>query len=305
MLSVDRGRRRGNSPSEATVPALSSRTRVASWLTFTAVVTVPELVIAAGKADECADAYELTQSEQQAGRLLLARRDARLCAAACPPSLASDCARWDSQIATQIPSFIVRARGADGSPLSVEVLVDGAPATFTDVGSIEAEPGPHRIVVRHAGTSVETPVELVAGVRNQPVEITIAEKPPPAAPVSIRETTTAPAPSEERPQGIPGWRWALGGVGLATLATGAGVSISGEVLASQLRSECKPHCTQAQADEVVQRWVIGGTLMGVGSVMLLTALLWPSESSASPHTGKGSTMRVSVRPSGVLLEGTF
>lgn len=284
---------------------MPSRTRVAGWLTLMAVVSGPELATAAGRADECADAYELTQSEQQAGRLLLARKDARLCAATCPPALASDCARWDSQIATQIPSFIVRARSADGAPLRVEVMVDGAPATLTDVGSIEAEPGRHRIVIRHAGTSVETPVELVAGVRNQPVEITIAEEPPPAVPVSIRETTMAPAPPEERPHGIPGWRWAIGGAGLATLATGAGVSISGEVLASQLRSECKPHCTQAQADEVVQRWVIGGAMMGVGSAMLLTALLWPSGSPASPRTGTGSTMRVSVRPSGVQLEGTF
>lgn len=277
---------------------------VARSLTLIAVLMVPELGDAAEKADKCADAYELTQSERQAERPLQARKDARLCATACPSALARDCTTWEAQLAEQIPSFIVRVRGADGAPLSVEVLVDGAAALFTDVGSIEAEPGPHRVVIHHAGTTVQTPVELVAGVRNQLVEITISETQP-APPASMPEAATKPLAPEERSHGVAAWRWALGGVGLATLAAGGGVSISGEVLATQLRSECKPHCSQAQADEVVQRWVIGGTLMGVGSATLLTALLWPSQSPASPRTGTASAMRVSVRPSEVLLEGTF
>src|SRR5581483_8804509 len=142
------------------------------------------------------------------------------------------------------------------------------------------------------------------GVRNRVVEVTIAEATPPA----VREAPASPrAPSpvalDERP-GVPLWRWVLGGVGLATLATGAGISISGEVLANQLRSECKPHCSQAQADEVVDRWLIGGTAMGAGGAIFLAALFWPAE-SAPARTSRASAMRVSLRRSTVVLEGTF
>jgi hypothetical protein len=280
------------------------RMRSAGWLMVVAMLVTPHLGVAAGQADECADAYELTQSEQKAGRLLEARNDARLCATKCPAPLASDCSQWDTQITAQIPSFVVHARGASGAPLLVEVLVDGGAATFTDVGSIEAEPGPHRLLIRHAGTSMETSVQLVAGVRNQLVEVTIAETPP-AVHASLSEPPSAPRPLEEHAPPVPGWRWALGGVGLAALATGGAISISGEVLASELRSECKPHCSQAQADEVVERWVIGGTVMGVGSAMLLAALFWPAGSSEATRTGRGSAPRVSVTPAGVVLEGTF
>jgi hypothetical protein len=191
----------------------------------------------------------------------------------------------------------------DGAPLTVEVLVDGTPATFTDVGSIETDPGPHRLVVRHAGTSVEMPLELAPGVRNRVVEVTIADGPPPVS-APVPPTARAPDALVEH-RGVPVWRWVLGGVGLATLAAGGGISISGEVLASELRSECKPHCSQAQADEVVNRWVIGGTVMAAGGAFFLAALFWPADSSASPRASRVSGPRVSMTPSGVTLSGAF
>jgi hypothetical protein len=266
------------------------------------VLATPAVAAAAENADRCADAYELTQSEQRAGRLFEARKNARVCAAACPRRLASDCSAWETRITAEIPSFVVHARGPQGAPLAVEVQVDGSPVMLTETGSIEAEPGPHRLWLRSSGRSVETHVELAPGVRNQLVEVTVADSPPSVLPVA----PVPPPPRPSDPHSSPStWHWVVGGLGLATLAAGGAVSISGEVLAAQLRGSCKPHCTQAQADEVVQRWIIGGTMMGVGGAVLLGAILWPRPSASPPPTDRGLAMSVSVGLGRIDLQVAF
>ena len=273
------------------------RAWTAAWMTL-AWLAPEGLARAADPADGCADAYELAQSERMAGRLLGARSEARLCAASCPRRLAADCAAWEAAIDLEIPSFLVEARGADGAPLAVEVQVDGATPTYAANGAIEAEPGLHRLSVRHLGTRVETGVTFVAGVRNQLVELTFTGdlRAGPTAAAAL----TAPLRNEH--PSVSTWRWVLGGVGLGSTALGGAVSLSGEVLAAQLRDSCKPHCTQSEVNEVVQRWTAGGILMGAGGAMFLTALLWPS---GMPTPGRGSTARVSVGPEWAELEVTF
>jgi hypothetical protein len=282
---------------------MSCRTIVVWLILGASLFARPKRVSAAENADACADAYELTQSAQRSGRLFEARSDARLCAAKCPPRLAKDCNAWETQITAQIPSFVVRARGADGAPIAVDVLIDGAPAAFTETGSIEVEPGPHGLVLFHSGVRFDAHVDLVAGVRNQLVEVTIADAP---RPIHLPLSSLEPAPAPHN-RAIPVWRWLVGGLGLATLAAGGAVSISGEVLDAQFRGSggCAPHCTQAQAEEVVQRWTIGGTLMGVGGAGLLFALLWPAPSPAEPPSGQGPAARVSLHPGWVRLEVAF
>jgi hypothetical protein len=278
---------------------MSSPTHALARITLgVSLLAAPRFASATENADECADAYELAQSEQLAGRLFNARKDARLCTAKCPKRLATDCASWETRITAQIPSFVVHARGADGAPLAVEVQVDGAPAAPTETGAIEAEPGPHRLSIRRGRATVEAHVNLVAGARNQLVELTIADAPA-AAPVPAG--AAAPGPADE-PHPIPTWRWILGGLGATTVAAGGAVSLSGEVLYFQLQSSCKPHCTTAQGDEVMQRWIIGGTVMGVGGAIFLGALLWPSGASPS---GQSSRARITVGPTRVGLEVVF
>jgi hypothetical protein len=281
---------------------MSFRRIAVVWLTFGPMLLGhPKHVSAAENADACADAYENTQSEQRSSRLLDARRDARICAAKCPQSLARDCNAWETRITAQIPSFLVQARGVDGAPLAADVRIDGVPAALTETGAIEAEPGPHHLVVSHSGARVEARVDLVAGVRNQLVQVTIADTPP--ARRSSQEQEPAP-----HHRSVPVWRWFVGGLGLAAVATGGAVSISGEVLDAQFRGSggCAPHCTQAQAQAVVQRWTIGGTLMGVGGAISLTALLWPAPSPAEPPpSNRVPTARLSLHPGGLALEVAF
>ncbi len=279
---------------------MSFRTMAVVWLSLGAVLLArPKHVSAAENADACADAYEITQSEQRSSRLLDARRDARICASKCPRRLARDCNAWEARITAQIPSFLVQARGADGASLAVDVQVDGVPAAFTETGSIEAEPGLHHIVVTRSGARVEARVDLVAGVRNQLVQVTIADTPP-----AWHSSKEQAAPHH---RSVPAWRWLVGGLGLAAVATGGAVSISGEVLDAQFRGSggCAPHCTRAQAQEVVQRWTIGGTLMGVGGAIFLTALLWPAPPPAEPPSSRGPTARLSLHPGSLALEVTF
>ncbi len=259
---------------------------------------------AAENADACADAYELTQAQQKAGQLFEARKDARLCAARCPARLAKDCATWETKITAQIPSFVLHARGADGAPLAVDVQVDGAPPTYTQTGSIEAEPGPHRLLVRYGTTSVEEHVNLVAGLRNQLVELTIADSAPAVPPTAPPPDAPAP-PRPEAERHTPLWRWLAGGFGVAVVAAGGGVSISGEILADQLRSSCKPNCTQAQANDVVERWIIGDTMMGIGGAVFLAALLWPESRPSRPPLGKGPDARILVGPGSISWRVTF
>ncbi len=226
--------------------------------------------------------------------------------ATCPPRLASDCNAWERRITAQIPSFVVQARRADGAPVAVDVLIDGAPATFTETGSIEAGPGPHALVLVHAGVREEARVDLVAGVRNQLVQVTITGTPRPfVPPLSLSE----PAPAPHR-RAVPVWGWLVGGLGLTTLASGGAISISGEVLDAQFRGSggCAPHCTQTQAQEVVQRWVIGGTLMGVGTAIALASLfwLWAAPSVGEPASSRAPAARIWLDPGGRLgLEVAF
>jgi hypothetical protein len=81
--------------------------------------------------------------------------------------------------------------------------------------------------------------------------------------------------------------------------------MSGEVLDGQLYGSCAPRCTQAQAAVVVQRWVIGAALMGVGGAVSLTALLWPAPATAEPRSVPALAARVSVHPGWVGLEVAF
>jgi hypothetical protein len=277
------------------------------FVTLGGLLLLPRHAPAAENADACADAYELTQSEERSGRLFAARKDARVCAAKCPARLASDCNAWETRITAQIPSFVVQARGADGAPVAVNVELDGAPATLMETGSIEAEPGPHRLVLIHLGVRVEAHVDLVAGVRNQVVRVTVADTAP-TIPLSSPGTVgDTPKPrgvaSAADDHSIHFWRWLVGGLGLATVAVGGAVSISGEVLNIHGPNGCAPHCSNAQADEVVARWIIGDTIMGVGGAMVLTTLLWPARRLAIP--GQGPAARVSLGPAKMRLEVTF
>lgn len=271
----------------------------AGVLTFVAVFTMANRA-AGEEVNGCADTYELTQSEKMAGHLVNARRNARLCMGRCPARLARDCDAWEKNLAAEIPAFVVHAHDSNGLPVAVDVEVDGKPASVTELGTIEADPGPHALVLSHSGSRVEVHVDLTAGVRTQVVDVQIDEArttPPPLSGAFASTQRDADQPS------VSPWRWVFGGLGIASFAAGAAISISGEVLDVQLQNSCKPTCTQAQADDVVNRWVIGTSLMGGGGLVLLAALLWPAPKTTPKPAGAATSLVVG--PSSINVEVTF
>lgn len=86
-------------------------------------------VASAGDKARCLDAATKGQRLRDAHKLLDARVQLRICAAAeCPAVVQSDCAHWLAEVEHALPSIVITARNGAGADLvEVTVSVDGQP----------------------------------------------------------------------------------------------------------------------------------------------------------------------------------
>ncbi|HTV18966.1 MAG TPA: hypothetical protein VMG12_09855 [Polyangiaceae bacterium] len=246
---------------------------------------------------QCLGAYEAGQRLRQAGDLITAAGELRVCGGpACPVRMQGDCQRWLDDVERSTPTVIFRVRDAHGEQLAnVTVSIDGAAAKRLDGRALLMNPGEHRIVFEHPGfQSLETPAFVTEGEKLEPREVTLEPlvSLDPADHLLPQDAVPGMSDAERVPaaggSSISAWPLALGAVGVLG---GAGFvyfgvrAKSGETDLEQ----CSPDCTQASVDGVKRDYLWSNVSLGVGLAGLLGAGLWlvldePSgQASATPR----------------------
>jgi hypothetical protein len=292
---------------------------------------------AAAHADpkqDCADAYEATQSLRDRDHLLDARKQALACtASACSVYITRDCAQWLAEIDAILPTVVFTGQDPAGAEIrSVRVTVDGqAAAEQLDGKAIALDPGDHVVRFETAGSDpIEQKVTLRKGEKDRKLSASFKKALPakpiapppavsPATPLLLPtpDATPRPAPSSG---GVPIWAWVSGGAGVVAL----GISVGLDVHAANLHSEVVKMCggdaavcppttitmtvTAPLAHDRDQFRNIGIGLGVAGVVGLGAAILGivtaPSKPSA-PRTSLSLAPCGSPSSGGLMLQGQF
>jgi PEGA domain len=223
------------------------------------------LVAASGSAraaTSCISAYEATQVERRAGRLIEARADALLCGqASCPRQMATECVAWAAELEQATPSVVLSFQRPDGSDaVGARVTIDGRPIAQGGL-PVPLDPGPHAIRVEQVGFQVlEQQILLQQGEQRRRVVgqlLPLSGGPPPELAVSRTPAIV------------------MTGVGAAALAVGIGFGSAALVEYRQLSSTCAPGCPPGDASQVRLRSVVADVSFAVGiASAVAAAALW-------------------------------
>ena len=254
---------------------------------------------AADEASACVASYERAQVLRREHHLGRARDELRSCSrAACPSLVRSDCITWLDQVQTAFPSLTIRAVKDGSDVASVKVIEDNeVVATRLDGAPLEVEPGEHSFRFE---TDDAPPVSMTIVVREREKDRVV-----PVAFVSPHhggapDTSADAATSHPVPPGV----WALGGVGLAGIASFAVLGSIGKSDESSLQRSCSPYCSSESIDKVRTEYIAADVGLGVGAAALVTAGVWyllrPGKAEAVP----GPTDGIAIAPgrSGAVLE---
>ncbi len=240
--------------------------------------------------ERCGADSEAAQRHRKAGRLLAARDSFRRCARAeCPAPISSFCLSRLNETEAALPTLVVRARDANGTDVpDLDVFVNGARVGRSDGRAISVEPGPNAVRAFRGTTPVSDTTSLVVleGEKLRAVSLTIGPRIA-ASPEPARPEPAAPSRS------VGPLPWVLGGLGLASLGTGAALWTSGLVERSnQLDAGgCAPRCDDSVTDSIRTRLVIGDVLVAVGvvSIGVATYLFLRPTPRASAVTSRAGT----------------
>jgi hypothetical protein len=201
--------------------------------------------------DRCIEAFEHAQELRANRELIAARSELEVCAAAsCPPLTTKDCTKWRAEVDADVPSIAIEPRRGDAKVTDARVIVDGKP--FTDVGTaVEVDPGRHHVECQLEGASAKA--DIVVEPREKARVV----------------TCTFDAPPQQRGLRVAGF--VVGGIGIATLAVGAGFEIAGLVARQHLKDTCYPMCAPASVDSAHRSLVVGDVTVAIGLVAVATA----------------------------------
>lgn len=286
---------------------------------------------------ECAAAYEKTQSLREHGHLLDARKQAVACSAStCSVYVVKDCTQWLAEIDASLPTVVFTAENvAAANPLAVRVTVDGQPVAETlDGRPIPLDPGEHVVRFETPGAeAIEQKVTLQAGEKNRALMASFKQAPPPAPPPASPPPTVLPpqalpvpkaalapkaAPEVMRNGGVPLWAWISGGAGLVALGVGAGFGVSALQAQSELDDKCGgdaarcPTSTQAVTVPLAeQRTRNRNVFLGleaaavVGIGVAVVGIVRSHSKASSPRTGFVVAPFGSPAGGGVEMQGQF
>ena len=166
---------------------MKSKTR--ALLTATATLLGSFTADADAHADskqECAAAYEKTQSLRERGKLLDARQQAIACSAStCSVYVVRDCTQWLAEIDASMPTVVFTVENATGpDPSAVRVTVDGQTVAQTlDGKPVLLDPGEHVVRFEMTGVeAVEQKVTIQGGEKNRKLSASFKKAPPPMTP---------------------------------------------------------------------------------------------------------------------------
>ncbi|HEV3189833.1 MAG TPA: hypothetical protein VGY54_05010 [Polyangiaceae bacterium] len=260
-------------------------------------------VTTAALADDkaaCLDAAARGQRFKDNHKLVEARQQLRVCAAAaCPAVVQSDCATWLAEVDAALPSVVVTAKNGAGADLiDVKVSMDGQLLVASlDGHAVAMNAGPHTFHFTAAdGSTLDRQVVVHEGEKNQAVAVVLGAAPtPPArppAPVTgpTAETPaagTAPKPPSLTVETAPdsggssstlrtiGWMLGAGGVVGLGIATIFGViAVGNKNAANCVDNVCDPRTTSGIKSSALVSdigWVAGGALLASGAGLLLFA----------------------------------
>jgi hypothetical protein len=233
---------------------------------------------------ECSRSYEAVQRLRRDGKLREAEKEALVCAAdACPQFLRVDCLTWLDETRKSLPSIAVAVVGRDGcDETAATVSVDGdVVATRLEGRAVPIDFGQHVVRVELADGAVEEQrIVLLEGEKNRRVAIRFAPADvrcnreaagaKKAVSASSREEASRPTPS-----GPSTLVYALGGIGLASLAVGGTFGVIGFSRASSF-DNCRPECTQHDVAGWHTQFLLADICTGVGlaSIGLAAVLYW-------------------------------
>jgi hypothetical protein len=274
--------------------------RVVPCATLLALVTISSGAFADGKAD-CAAAYTDSQSLRDAHKLVETRARLRVCSQPmCASFMQKDCAQWLEQIEQRLPSIVLIAHTGGGAPLiDTTVVIDDAPtpvATKLDGRAIDVDPGEHKFTfTTPSGDRVVVTSVILEGERAQKVVATIG--------AVTGGAGADEAPAATRPNPLRLFGFVIGGLGVASLATGAvlgGVATATKGSSCNAAGQCSPPGTVStlttEANVSTATLIAGGVLAAAGLTMVIVG---------SPQRAKGASAWIAPSPGGVTLQGAF
>ncbi len=188
---------------------------------------------ATGFADDkavCLSAASKGQTLRDAHKLIEAREQLRLCAAAqCPAVVQSDCAGWLADVERVLPTVVLSAKDAAGRDLVdvVKVSLDGQPlASVLDGQAVPVDPGMHTFRFERADGSATTQQALVReGAKAQNVSAVLSGAEGSTGGTGFGEGggSGLVAPTPRRPARVVGI--VLAGVGVLGMGAGVGLAL--------------------------------------------------------------------------------
>jgi hypothetical protein len=262
-----------------------------------AVMTTAALP-ASADVQACVAASEKGQRARSAGKLREAREHFTVCGAeSCPALVRNDCAHWNAELASILPSVVFGARDKQGRDLfDVTVSMDGEVLlNKLDGKSVTVDPGKHTFRFEMAGAEPITEVVLIKeGERARVFNVTfdIGGSPP----VPEREGP-APSPSDTTDQGHTPYPWIVFGIGAAGTVAGAVILLTTPERPSNCSRDtqtCSKLPNQSEAEFVESREqagradsqpVLGLVVGGVGLALAVTGLVWHFLEPTGHRTG--------------------
>jgi hypothetical protein len=283
------------------------------------VFTVAASAANADPKQDCADAYEATQSFRDRGQLLDARKQAIACTAStCSVYITKDCAQWLTEIDAILPTVVFTARDAAGvDTRNVRVVVDDRTvAEQLDGSAVPLDPGNHIVRFEAPGTEpIEQRFTIKKGEKNRALSASFARALPLTPPALPPPSPTAPTPGPAEPIAPP-----TGGIGVVTSVVGVVLDVSAANLNSEVVSKCKGdavHCTDNAftqavivpiADKRDLFRAVGITLGAAGLAGIGVAVVSIVRERSTPSTPQTSFLLVpyaSPSTGGLTLQGQF
>jgi hypothetical protein len=232
--------------------------------------TAPEPDIKA----ECAAAYELSQEKREAGELILARDQLKICIRdACPTFVRNECTEWLAEVEASLPTVVLAASRGDQDLDEVRVTMDGHPIADRLTGTaIPLDPGTHVFRFELEGSPpIEQRVLVRVGEKNRRVAVSFGAN-------ETADNTlgaTAEADADVRTKGLDKRTvsYALAGLGAAALGSFAFFALTGKSDENDLRDRCSPNCPESDVDSVRTKYLVADISLGVG-IASLGAATW-------------------------------
>jgi hypothetical protein len=265
----------------------------------------------AARADQsaCLAAHEQAQIERLHGRYLEARSQLLLCVQdGCPGVVRSDCKGWLSEVERSLGSVVFAISDSSGRDL-VDVRISAGETLLSehaDGRALELNPGIYSLRFEADGHAAQTQQLTVReGERQRIVRIALqpeassAGAAPNNADPNQARTSPATGPSQ-RPRRLVITGYALGGLALASLATGVVFGTLGKQKLDDFEA-CKPDCLPSEVNAGRRQYYTANALFAASGALAVAAAVTLTLGLRATKRDRRSSAQVGVDGHGVSL----